>query len=94
MALIDNYLTDLVNVERKYESNWVLPYASAYTIALDRYQKKLTEQDAHNKAVNQFKAELIMAALTLGVGGGLGAMFGKASMKSVVLDKALKVVCD
>ena len=34
-----------------------------------------------------------MMALTLGMGGGLGALFGKAALKNVVLDRAVNFVC-
>lgn len=90
MALIDDYITDLTNVQRNYQANWVLPYSSAYALAFERFQATLDSQ----KEFDKMCADLAMMAVTLGVGGGLAAMFGKAALGSVVLDQAVNVVCN
>lgn len=90
MALIDDYIADLANVERLYNLNWALPYSSAYTTAHTGFKATLQSQADWDK----FKLDLFMTAATIGFGAGLGAMFGKAAtLGSVAVDQALAAVC-
>ena len=90
MAMIDNYIADLENVEDLYQVNWVLPYGSAYATAHSQFKATLQSQADWDK----MKAELFLTAVTMGFGAGLGAMFGKSALSAVMADQALTLVCN
>ncbi|WP_426035162.1 hypothetical protein [Cypionkella sp. TWP1-2-1b2] len=91
MALIDDYIADLANIQRLYEANWVLPYANAYVVAHTSFKETLQSQ----ADLDKFKLDLFLTAATIGFGAGMGAIFGKAAtVASVAVDQALTQVCN
>ncbi|MDT8855803.1 hypothetical protein RNZ50_12405 [Paracoccaceae bacterium Fryx2] len=90
MGLIENYIDDLGNVKDLYDQNWVIPFGSAYTMAHAKFKETLKSQEEWDK----MKVELFLTAATIGFGAGMGAMFGKAAVGSVVVDGALSFVCN
>lgn len=90
MGAIENYITDLQTRLNLYELNWVNPYGSAYSTAYDKFKETLASQEKHDA----MKLELFLTFATIGMGAGMGAMFGKAAFKAVVADQALNFVCN
>lgn len=90
MSQIENVIADLEHKRSLYEQNWVLPYGSSYAIARERFDRTIAEQRERDK----FKAEILITIATIGFGAGLGAMFGKTALRTVVADRALTFVCD
>ncbi len=90
MALIENYIADLENVEDLYQLHWVLPYGSAYATAHAQFKETLQSQADWDK----MKCELFLTAATIGFGAGLGAMFGRSALSAVAADQALTLVCN
>lgn len=90
MASIDDCWKELDLAKDKWERYWKLPYADAYVTAHNGYKKTLNDQ-AKRDAI---AAEVFMFAVTLGIGAGLGALYGKTALKAVALDAAINTVCN
>ncbi|MBG6211363.1 hypothetical protein IWQ49_006048 [Labrenzia sp. EL_126] len=70
-------------------ANWVLPYGSAYSIAYRNFEKTLDNQ----RKLDSLVAQIIMIALTVGVGGGLGALFGHTTIRAVAGKAVMVSLC-
>lgn len=90
MGQIEDYIADLENVKDLYYQNWSLPYASAYVTAHESFKATLQSQ----ADLDKLKAELFLTVATIGFGAGLGAVFGKAALSTVLADQALTAVCN
>jgi len=90
MPTLSDYHDRLTGLKEKYRRYWVNPYSSAYATAHANFHKILDDQ----KKYDAMKAELFMMAVTLGIGAGLGALYGKTALKAVAFDSALKAVCN
>lgn len=90
MTQVDECRKQLNKAQNRWHLHWKIPYADAYILAHGRYKDTLKKQGA----IDKFQAELFMLAITLGVGGGLGALYGKSALSAVTLDKAIDFVCD
>lgn len=71
--------------DRDYTSNWVIPVSNAYVTAHGEIKKRLAQVKAREKAA----AELMVTALSLGMGAGLGVLFAKTTAKSLVSQAAM-----
>ncbi|MCB1776006.1 MAG: hypothetical protein KDI50_01080 [Candidatus Competibacteraceae bacterium] len=90
MPTLNDYHDRLTGLKEKYMRYWVNPYSSAYADAHEQFHKTLDDQ----KKYDAMKTELFMMAVTLGIGAGLGALYGKTALKAVTFDKALNIVCN
>ena len=83
--LVNNYLTDLVNIERKWINNTIDPFCLAYIDAHKSYTTTFKAQ----QAINKQQAELAYLALSLMGGSALAVLFRKASVSSSLKDGAI-----
>ncbi len=83
--LVNNYLADLENIERKWKSNVVDPFCLAYIDAHKNYTSTLKKQ----KAIDKQQAELAYLALSLIGGSILTELFRKASVSSALKEGAV-----
>lgn len=90
MGAIDLYIADLQQKYDLYRSNWAIPYGSAFAQARAAYDQTITAQAERDK----FRAELLMTVMTIGMGAGLGAMFGKTAFRTVAVNSAVNFVCN
>ena len=87
MATLQDVLNEIDQTARQYDHYWVRPLHGAYIDAHGKLKDTLTSQAAHDKMV----AELMVSVVTLGMGVGLGALFGKATFKAIAAEGALEI---
>ncbi|RVV98311.1 hypothetical protein EKE94_05110 [Mesobaculum littorinae] len=88
MPDLQDVLNRVENTERKYDTNWVRPLSNAYVMAHARVRDVLDDQRKFDALV----ADLLITAVSMGMGAGLGALFAKTTLKSVAADAAVNYV--
>jgi hypothetical protein len=87
---LNKFNHDLVQVERKWKTYTIGPYALAYEAAFQNYEKTIKDQQEADKA----KAELIFLALSLVGGGVMTAALGTIALKALARRAAIHVICE
>lgn len=83
---IDNYLADLEDVQDRYNRNWRNPISTIYANAHERFHETLNAQAKAETAA----ADLILLFTSVGFGGAMTALFGKAALNTVIAQGAIK----
>ncbi len=90
MALIDEYIENLVDCVEAYKTYWVSPYCRAYVAAYTGFNKAQKAQADWDK----LKFELFLTAASIGFGGAMGAIFGKTALSTIAGDAAITQICN
>lgn len=93
-TVIRDFRQDLDDYTDLWYSFGIHPYIEAYRSAHQRFRDTLKRQEKLDQWWQQKKLELIVAALSLGGGGLLVAVTGKAALKTVAKDVAINQICN
>lgn len=90
MTIDSVILNDIQDTERSYVNYCITPFINLYVQARERFEETLDNQ----AQLENFQADICITALTLGFGAGIGAMFGKVALRSIVADRVVSIVAD